>query len=536
MLLDVVVIGAGVGGIYQIKRAVEAGWNALLVEADDDLGGTWYRNRYPGCRFDSESYTYGYSFSPELLDEWHWKERFSPQPENLKYLNYVADKFNLRPHMRFNTRVKSLAWLADEAVWELDIGQGERLRSRFVVSAMGPLSVPTLPDLPGMDTFAGRSFHTYHWPKESLNLAGKKVGIIGTGATGIQIIGAIAEEVEALTVFQRRPNWSSPLNNSPISEAEMQQIRGRYPEIFANCAASPSGFEHMPDRRGFHNLSPEERRAFWDELYATPGFAILAGNFTEVHMDPQANRELSEYIADRIRQRVKDPAVAEQLIPKDHGFGMQRLPLETRYFEAYNHDHVELVNITTSPIECVCAQGVQTAEKLYELDVLIYATGFDAITGAFEHVDITGRDGQLLKDKWHNGPQTWYGLMTHGCPNFFMLAGPQSASGAANFPRGIEVSVDWVSQLIEMMMGDSELRCVEPELGAQEAWVEEVAQSYAPLLLSKGKGWFVGYNSNLEGRDGTTNRYPAYQGGGARYAKLLNAATQANYEGLRFGG
>ena len=528
---EVIVIGAGVGGIYQIKCLVDQHIDAVLLEGDDDLGGTWYRNRYPGCRFDSESYTYGYSFSRELLDEWHWQERFSPQPENLKYLNFVADKFNLRQHMRFNTYVEALAWDEDACLWHLTVRGGTKYTARYVVTSMGPLSAPTLPDIPGMDTFAGPAFHTYWWPKEGIDLAGKRVGIIGTGATGIQVIGAIADQVGELKVFQRRPNWSSPLNNSPISAAEMEAIRARYEEIFATCASTPSGFEHKPDRRGFWNLTAAERTAFWDELYRSPGFAILAGNFTEIYVDEAANREISDYIANRIRQRVDDPVTAEKLIPKDHGFGMQRLPLETNYFEAYNRPNVHLLDITESPIEAITATGITTAAAHHELDMIIYATGFDAITGAYDRLQITGVDGQRLADKWQDGPQTYFGMMSHGFPNLFMIAGPQSASGASNFPRAIEVNVNGVTSIIEQAVAQRWSR-LEASAEAEQGWVDEVAGSYEKLLLRKGKGWFVGYNSNV--KNGTTgkNRFPAYQGGGARFAKLFNAAMADNLRGI----
>ncbi len=530
---DIIVIGAGVGGIYQIKMLSDLGYDAILLEGDDDLGGTWYRNRYPGCRFDSESYTYGYSFSRELLDEWHWKERFSSQPENLKYLNFVADKFDLRRHMRFNTYVQSMTWHEGERVWVLQIKGGGEYRARFVVSSMGPLSAPTLPDIEGRDTFAGESFHTFWWPKDPLSLQGKRVGIIGTGATGIQVIGEIADKVGELTVFQRRPNWSSPLNNSPISAHEMANIRSRYDEIFATCASTPSGFEHQPDRRGFWNLTHDERVAFWDELYQASGFAILAGNFAEVYTDEAANAELSEYIANRIRQRVHDPETAEQLIPKDHGFGMQRLPLETHYFEVYNRDNVNLVNINATPIERITPQGIETTAAQYDLDLIIYATGFDAVTGAYDRLDIRGVEGALLKDKWRHGPQTYFGFMSHGYPNLFMIAGPQSASGASNFPRAIEVNVEGVSGVLEYVMTNALTR-VEAQAEAEVHWVQEVARSYEKLLLRKGKGWFVGYNSNVAGHDGSTNRFPAYQGGGARFAKLYKEAMADNYRGLEF--
>ena len=531
---EVIVIGAGVAGIYQIKRLTDLGIDAIVLERDEDLGGTWYRNRYPGCRFDSESYTYGYSFSKEVLDEWHWKERFSPQPENLKYLNFVADKFNLRRHMCFNAKVESMTWLEEDRIWSIKLVSGEVYFARFVVSCLGVLSTPTEPNIEGKDSFQGESFHTYWWPKEPVALEGKRVGIIGTGATGIQVIGAIADKVDTLTVFQRRPNWSSPLNNSPISDEEMAEIRTRYDEIFANCAATASGFEHQTDRRGFSNVPKDERIALYDRLYETPGFAILCANFSEVYTDEAANDEVSDYIADRIRQRVNDPAIAEKLIPKDHGFGVQRLPLETNYFEAYNRDNVELVDITETPIERITANGIKTSVADYDLDFIIYATGFDAVTGAFDHIDIRGVGGKRLADKWRDGPVTYFGTMTHDFPNFLMCAGPQSGSGGSNFPRAIEVNVDVVTEILQHVF-ESGCTRLEAEEEAELDWVEQVKASYEKLLLRKGKGWFLGHNSNLKGHETDKNRYPSYWGGGARYNKLLREAIRDNYRGIGFG-
>lgn len=525
---EVVVIGAGVSGIYQIKRLVDLGMDAVLLEADEDLGGTWYRNRYPGARFDSESYTYGYSFSQELLDEWHWTERFSPQPENLRYLNYVADKFDLRRHMHFNCRVDSLHWDEETRLWHLRLESGEHITARFVISCIGVLSIPTLPDYPGMDGFEGDAFHSFWWPKEPVPMAGRRVGIIGTGATGIQIIAEIADQVGELKVFQRRPNWSTPLNNSPISSEEMEQIRARYDEIFANCAASPGGFEHRPDRRGFWNVSRKERLALWDELYDTPGFALLAGNFVEIFSDEAANREISEYVADRIRQRVDDPEVAEKLIPSDHGFGMQRLPLESGYFEAYNRDNVQLVGLSETPVERITPRGIQTTDGEHELDLIIYATGFDAITGAFDQLDVRGTGGQSLGKKWRDGPSTWFGLLTHGFPNLLLVAGPQSVSGSTNFPRAIEGGVDWATDFLEhvRLQGCTRFE-VKPE--AEQAWQQEVANAYSQLLLRHGKGWFTGYNSNVQGHEGGEIRHQAYFGPGPKYAKMIRQAAAEGY-------
>ncbi|MEI7933175.1 MAG: NAD(P)/FAD-dependent oxidoreductase, partial [Alphaproteobacteria bacterium] len=414
---DAVVVGAGVGGIYQIKRLVDLGLKATVLEAAADLGGTWYSNRYPGARFDSESYTYGYSFSRELLDECHWKERFSSQPENLRYLNYVADRFDLRRHMQFGCRVEAAHFDEDSGLWRLAISDGRRLTTRYLILGTGLLSMPTLPRIPGMDRFKGQQFHTFHWPHEPVEMAGKKVAVIGAGATAIQVIGAIAGEVSELVVLQRRPNWCAPLNNGPISEAEMADIRSRYDEIFARCANTPTGFVHEPDRRGFYKVSREERVALWDRLYAEPGFGIWMGNFTEIFMNEEANAEFSEYMADKVRSRVRDPVLAEKLIPRDHGFGVQRVPLETNYLEAFNLPHVKLVDLRETPIECVTETGIRTSAGDYDVDLIVYATGFDAVTGSQDRIDIRGTGGLSLKDKWDEEVSTFMGVMVHGFPN-----------------------------------------------------------------------------------------------------------------------
>ena len=529
---EVIVIGAGLSGMYAIKRFTDLGMDAILLEGDEDLGGTWYRNRYPGCCFDSESYTYGYSFSKALLDEWHWKERFSSQPENLKYLNYVADKFDLRRHMRFNTYIESMTW--DEAAhqWILHIGDSNTYRGRFVVTSMGTLSVPTLPNIEGRDSFEGQSFHTYWWPKNPVELEGRRVGVVGVGSSGTQVIASIADKVGELYVFQRRPNWCAPLNNSPITAAEMAQIRGRYDEIFANCARSASGFEHQADRRGFWKLTKAERTAFWDELYDKPGFAILAGNFAEIYFDEAANKEISEYIAGRMRERVHDPEVAEKLIPKDHGFGIQRLPLETNYLEAYNRDNVHLVDVSATPMQRITPGGIQTTQEHFDLDLIVYATGFDAISGCYDRLNITGVAGEKLQDKWRDSPITYFGVMTRGFPNMFMVAGPQSASGGSNFPRAIEVNVDGVTEILQHAISNGHKR-VEAQADAEQWWLREVKQCLQQLLLSKHKkGWIVGENSNIEGRDGSRLRYIAYNGGGNRFRKLFGKALADDFRGF----
>jgi cation diffusion facilitator CzcD-associated flavoprotein CzcO len=528
---EVIVIGAGVGGIYQIKRLADLGIKATVLELAGDLGGTWYWNRYPGARFDSESYTYGYSFSKELLDEWHWKERFSGQPENLRYLNYVADKFDLRKHMQFNVRVEAAHFDEANTLWRLKLSDGRTLSCRFMIMTTGLLSQPTLPRLEGMDAFKGRSFHTYYWPQEPVDLAGKKVAVIGAGATAIQVIGEIADKVGDLTVFQRRPNWSAPLNNSPISEAEMEDIRRRYDEIFAACARSPGGFVHEPDRRGFYEVSREERRALWDRLYDEPGFGIWLANFREIFMDEAANAELSDYIAERIRQRVTDPKVAEKLIPKDHGFGIQRVPMETRYFEAFNRPNVHLVDLRETPLERVTEKGLKTTERDYEFDVIVYATGFDAITGAFDHIDIRGTGGQTLRDKWRDSCSSFLGMMVHGFPNMLMPAGPQSGSASTNYPRGIETGVDWCTDFLKRIREQGQTR-FEATAEAEARWTAHVVGMYSIMLMRKAKGWFTGYNSNVAGHEEGKVRYFVYNGGAPKYVERINQIAANGYEGV----
>ena len=531
---EVVVIGAGVGGIYQLKKLVDMGVDAVVLESGEDLGGTWFWNRYPGSRFDSESYTYGYSFSKEVLDEWHWKERFSGQPENLKYLNFVADKFALREHMRFNCTVTAMEWNDAAGIWTLRLEDGREITCRFVVTALGPLSIPTPPRIEGMDTFQGQSFHTFHWPKEPVDLEGKKVAVIGTGATGIQVIGDIAPKVGELTVFQRRPNWSAPLNNGLISDEEMGDIRARYDQIFETCDRTPGGFEHEPDRRGFWNVTREERLELWDRLYDEPGFGIWLQNFVEIFVDEEANAEFSEYIADRIRQRVDDPEVAEKLIPRDHGFGVQRVPMETHYFEAYNQDNVHLVDITEAPIERITPTGIDTTENSYDFDLIVYATGFDAITGAYDKIDITGVGGQKLRDKWHEGPITHLGIQVHGFPNMIMVAGPQSGSASTNFPRGIESGVDWVTDMLQYTWEQGHTR-IDATEEAEAAWTQHVEDMYSAMLMRKAKSWFTGYNSNVEGHEQGSIRYFVYNGGAPKFMRRLGEIADNNYEGMTFG-
>jgi len=528
---DFLVIGAGICGIYQLIRLRELGADALVIDKNADVGGTWFNNRYPGCRFDSESYTYGLSFSKEVLEEWDWTEHFSPQPETLRYLEFLTEKFKLRKDMQFNCSVRSVHWDETSRTWLTTLDDGRRFRSRFVITALGLISAPTAPRYAGMDRFRGPSFHTYDWPHDPPSLAGKRVAVIGTGATGVQVISAIADQVGELVVYQRRPNWCAPLRNRKITAEEMADIRARYDEIFATCARTPGGFIHGPDPRSFFDVPAEERLAFWEHLYNTPGFEKWVGNFREVLMDEAANAEFSEFVANKIRERVKDPVLAEKLIPKDHGFGIQRVPLETNYYEAYNRDNVHLVELEVTPIEEITERGIRTSDGEREFDIIVYATGFDAVTGAFDRIDFRGVDGVALKDLWDEDPQTYLGIFVHGFPNMVMLAGPQGASNSTNFPRAIETGVDWATDLYRYVLDHGYTR-IEANEDVQQQWGDEVRNMYQMLLLRKAKSWFTGYNENVDGHNRSRNLI--YNGGAPRYRKTLERVAAAGYTGIEF--
>ncbi len=529
---DVIIIGAGVCGIYMLYRLLELDIKLTVLELADGPGGTWYWNRYPGARFDSESWSYGYSFSKEVLQEWNWSENFAGQPETLKYLNYVVDKFDLRKHMQFGVHIKSATFNEDTDCWHLVTQDGRTLTTRYLLTAIGMLSAPTMPRIEGVDDYEGESYHTYYAPKEPLSYEGKKVAVIGTGATGVQVISEIADKVDELTVFQRRPNWCAPLHNTPIDDDEQARIKASYDEIFERCKETPGGFIHGPDRREFAEVSEEEKLEFWENLYASPGFGVWLGNFRDVLVDPEANAEFSEFIANKIRERVKDQATAEKLIPRDHGFGTRRVPLETRYYEAYNRDNVHLIDINESPIERITKKGIKTSDVDYEFDMIIYATGFDAITGAFDRIDITGVDGQKLADKWHDGPITYLGLQVVGFPNMITLAGPQGGTVSTNFPRGIEEGVDWAMELIKYMSAHEYQRIEATEEGEKE-WTDHVKSMYDGSLISSTKSWFTGYNSNVDGHDKL--RHMVYFGGAPKYRQWLSECASNDYDGFRFG-
>lgn len=494
---DAIVIGAGISGMYQLYRLRELGLRVRVFEAGTGVGGVWYWNRYPGARFDSESYSYGYSFSQELLAEWDWTEHFSPQPETERYLNHVADKFELRDDIQFSARVRAAHFDEEGCCWRITLEDGSCHTARFLITAVGPLSAPTYPRIEGIDDFQGQSCHTGLWPKEPISFEGKRVAVIGTGATGVQAIQEIAKTVGHLTVFQRRPNWCTPLHNRPIDSEEMQSIRAGYAELFERCQQTAGCFVHTVDPRGTFEVSEQEREAFYEMLYASPGFGIWQGNFRDMMTDRAANKLISDFVARKIRERVQDPQVAEMLIPDDHGFGTRRVPQETFYYEVYNQPNVDLVSILDTPITRVTANGLATTEREYEFDIIIYATGFDAITGALDRIDIRGLDDVKLKEKWQAELSTFMGVMVEGFPNMFMTVGPHTALG--NIPRSIEYNVEWVRDMIRYL-GENDLSFADARPEAVAEWTDFVKLKAEGLLSNEVDSWMTGINQNVEGK------------------------------------
>ena len=525
---DVLIVGAGMSGMYQLYRMRELGLRVRVFEAGTDVGGTWYWNRYPGARFDSESYSYGYSFSPELLQEWDWSEHFAGQPETLRYLNYVADKFDLRRDIQFRSRVTAATYQEEARNWAITLEDGSRFHTRFLITAIGPLSTPTLPRIEGRESFAGQAFHTARWPKQPVDLAGKRVAVIGTGATGVQTIQTIASQVGHLTVFQRTPNWCAPLHNGKIDADTQKKIKAGYGEMFARCQETFACFIHTPDPRSAFEVTDEERQAFYEKLYAQRGFGIWQGNFRDILTDRKANATISDFVARKIRERVRDPRVAEKLIPKNHGFGTRRLPLETFYYEAYNRDNVELVDIMETPIEKITPNGIKTSDKKYPFDIIIFATGFDAITGAFDRIDLCGAGGVRLKDKWKHGPETYLGLMIDGFPNLMMLMGPHTALG--NIPRSIEYSVDWVTSLIRFARAKGLTRLEATTAGAA-SWTDHVKALGVGLLSNEVDSWMTGINRNVEGKQ--TRIVARYSGSAPAYRARCDEVAAKGYDELK---
>lgn len=530
---DVIIIGAGISGMYQLYKLREMGLSVKVYETGTGVGGTWYWNRYPGCRFDSESETYGYSWSNQLLQEWDWSEHFAPQPETERYLNYVADKFDLRKDIQFESRVTRATYDESDHQWQIELEDGTVACAEILISATGPLNAYTLPRIDGIESFKGEWAHTARYPKEGFggrgnDFSGKRVGVIGTGATGVQVIQEVAKTADELYVFQLAPEWCAPLKNSPITSKEMADIKANYKQIFAECYETFGAFHHKADPRSALEVSEEDREAFFEGLYNKPGFGIWLGNFHDTFFNVEANRLLSDFIARKIRQRVKDPATAEKLVPKNHGFGTRRVPLETNYYEVYNQDNAHLVDISETPIECITPAGVKCSDRQYDLDIIIYATGFDAVTGSLKRIDITGKGGKKLVDKWANGPRTFLGMQTADFPNFLTLVGPHNGATFCNIPRCIEQNVDWVTDLLAYMRKQN-FHQVEPTVEAEDEWTAHVDETAQRTLFPTADSWFMGVNLN----DPTKKRtFMLYAGGQQNYKEKCDEVAANGYRGL----
>ena len=517
---DVIVIGAGVSGLYQLYKLREMGLSVRVFEDAGGVGGTWYWNRYPGCRFDSESETYGYSWSEELLQEWDWKEHFSGQPENERYLNFVADKFNLRPHIQLSSRVSSAVYDENEHCWEVQIEGGQRARAQFLIGAVGVLSAKYTPPFAGIDSFQGESFHTSNWPQEKVDLRGKRVGVIGTGATAIQLIPIVAEEAAQLTVFQRTPNYAAPCRNSEVNPETQAAWKARYPKIHKKCRETSAGFEHEFDPRSALEVSEAERLELYETLWSQPGFTKWLGNFHDIMTNREANETFAEFVRNKIRQRVHDPEVAEMLVPTDHPFGAKRIPLETHYYEAYNRDTVQLVDVRQAPIERITPQGVKTQDAEYELDVIIYATGFDAVSGPLTRIDIRGEGGQTFTDKWADGPRSYLGIQTAGFPNFFIAA----STAFCNYTVCAEMIVEWIADCIGHLR-EQNLSSIAPTLQAEQEWVDHSNEIASYTLLTDTESWFMG--ANIPGK---TRALLLYANTVPEYRKRCQAAAEGGYK------
>jgi len=523
--VDVLVVGAGITGIYQLYRAREAGFSVELLEAGDGVGGTWYWNRYPGARFDSESYTYAYLFSKELFEEWQWQEHFAEQPEIERYLNHVVDRFDLRRNMRFGASVTSAEYDDASSTWTVKVSDGTERRAQFLVAATGVLSVPYYPDVPGRASFRGDSYHTGRWPATPVDFSGKRVAVIGTGSSGVQIIPVIAPEVASLTVYQRTANWCTPLNNAPITPAEQAQLRADFEAMCETLNTSPSGFLHQPCDRTAFDDSEEERRAFFEKMWRSPGFSKLTSNYSDLLLDEAANAAWCEFISEKIRSIVADPETAERLIPSHHRFGEKRPPFVKGYFEAFNRPNVDLISLEDTPIVRMTERGIETAEGEREFDIVVWATGFDFGTGALTRMGIRGRDGLSLVDHWADGPKTFLGVQTTEFPNFFFPGGPHAAAG--NNPR---YNGDQVDFIMDLLLHARALGCdtIEVDRAAEDKWTAMVDR-WATRAPSFGEISYY-FGSNIPGKP---RKYLLNSAGRPKLFTEIHKVLESDYQAFR---
>jgi len=525
---DGIVIGAGFAGLYAIVKLRELGFNVLGFEKASDVGGVWYWNRYPGARCDCESYYYSYSFSTELQQKWRWSQRYAEQPEILAYLNHVAEQFNLRRHILFDATVERMVFDERANRWTVTSSRGTAT-AKFVISAAGCISALQKPDYPGLDAFAGELYYTGAWPHEEVDFSGRRVGIVGTGASGAQAIPIIAKTAKHLTVFQRTPNFVLPARNAPMDPGFDDWVKAHYDEIRTMCLNSPGAVPFEGSKISALDVSPEERAAVYQKAWDRGGLRFFVDTFNDLITNKEANDTAAEFVRSHIRSVVKDPRIAEMLSPRSHPIATKRPPLGDDYYATFNRPNVTLVDIASTPITSFSARAVRTAEASYEIDTLVLATGFDAMTGALLRIDVRGRGGLALKAKWAEGAKTYLGLGVAGFPNLFTVTGPFSPSVVANMPTGVEQHVDWIAGCMNYMRSHG-LEFVEADESAEEGWVAHSAEVANATLYPQTSSWYVG--ANIPGKP---RQFSVYLGGFSSYREHCERVAQNGYEGFAFG-
>ena len=528
---DAVVIGAGFSGMGMLRRLRdEMGMSVQVYEAGSGVGGTWYWNRYPGARCDSESYTYCFTFSKELLQEWSWSGRYPEQPEILTYLNHVADRFNLRPNIQFDTKVTSATFLEDRNLWEIETDQGDRVTARHLITGIGCISTGNIPKIKGLDSFEGDWYHTGNWPHHPVDFSGKRVAVIGTGSSGVQSIPVIAEQAEHLTVFQRTPQFTVPARHASIDRKFIEEeVKPQYDAIVERGKWTRGGAPVAPEAGSALALTEEERNSVYEKFWAVGGNDFIYGSFDDILGNKEANDTVAEFIRSKIRETVKDPETSQKLLPLDHPYGSKRALMDTNYFETYNRENVYLVDLRQTPIQEITAKGIRTSEEDFDFDVIVFATGFDAMTGTFMKIDIRGRDGMTLKEKWAEGPKTYLGLQVSGFPNMFMITGPGSPSVLCNMPVCIEQHIEWVGDFIGWMR-EHNLETAEADPQAEEEWGAHVNEVANNTLFVYANSWYLG--SNIPGKPRV---FMPYAGGVGTYRKRCNEIAENRYEGFLLG-
>ncbi len=523
--VDLVVVGAGFAGLYMLHRARGLGLDTVVIEAADGVGGTWWWNRYPGARCDVESVEYSYSFDEDLQQEWEWSERYASQPEILRYLEHVADRFDLRRAIRLGTRVTAATWDDDAGRWGVVTDADDTFDARFLVMATGCLSMPLEPDIPGAGGFVGTTLHTGRWPAEGVDVTGLRVGVIGTGSSAVQSVPLLAQQARELTVFQRTPAYTVPAHNGPLDPDEVAQIKAGYPELRqANRKMGVAfGARFPPNDGSALETDPETRQAIYERRWEWGGLPFLAA-FNDLLLDPEANETAADFVRAKIREVVEDPEVAELLSPLQV-IGCKRMCVDTGYLDTFNRPHVGLVDVSATPIETITPHGVRTTAGHHDLDVLVFATGFDAMTGALARIAIIGRDGRRLAEEWSAGPHTYLGLAMAGFPNLFTVTGPGSPSVLANMVTAIEQHVEWIAELLAHAQSEGVAR-VEADHDAQEEWVEHVNGVAAITLFPTCSSWYLG--ANVAGKPRVFMPLPGF----ADYAEHCTHVAEAGYEGF----